>query len=599
MSSVDRTRSGIIIPRHGTRADSIIWSPASTPSQRPRHPRYNTSASSPVGTFARGTRPETITALEDGNEEMFSRVRRRLYESRQPADQQQPTLSPRLPLPAQSIQDVFDLRERLEGLRNMRNPAAWTLPPLAERAVRVPMIPGSSTPFLPAMFASNSGNQDAHQVQSVHEVTTSSGDWEQHAGRAIAPPVVSTHPTSRRNYSPYRPLISLPTQPQPPPSVESIVAGVAGVRLADAASLIGPPPSSDRVFHPMESTARARQKRQLQHQHVQRRDSLPRIGASSTRGVDEAAAGTVRSTPEAITRIMAGFSPNYRGNINIERNRSAAIPEHENCSLFILGLPPNLTTRQLLAGIRGFGRIYATHINRPEPSRGHMTCAAKIIFFEREPAARFHAAHSPENGGFVVGGMRARVLWNRIRTAAQPAGPPVSVVQGPSWCPYQQQQQQQQQSPSGSGFGNAAASAAVARAGRHRSRVLLIYGPSSFVNYHSLTAYFQSKLEFQIDEVFPLAVSSGPDDGVLLEYRFGSFRCQAEAAKMALTREYPDTVKVWFGEDPCDALSSPASAPRPTATLGLTSIMEEDEPRQEGAADGLALAPVRFGPNDI
>ncbi|EJT79370.1 hypothetical protein GGTG_04454 [Gaeumannomyces tritici R3-111a-1] len=46
------------------------------------------------------------------------------------------------------------------------------------------------------------------------------------------------------------------------------------------------------------------------------------------------------------------------------RNRSAATPEHENCSLFIRGLPAGLTTRQLLAGIHGVGRVYATHSNR-------------------------------------------------------------------------------------------------------------------------------------------------------------------------------------------------------------------------------------------
>ena len=36
---------------------------------------------------------------------------------------------------------------------------------------------------------------------------------------------------------------------------------------------------------------------------------------------------------------MAGFSPNYRGNINLASNRSANIPEDQNCSVFIQGLP--------------------------------------------------------------------------------------------------------------------------------------------------------------------------------------------------------------------------------------------------------------------
>ena len=37
-----------------------------------------------------------------------------------------------------------------------------------------------------------------------------------------------------------------------------------------------------------------------------------------------------------------------------------------------------------------------------------------------------------------------------------------------------------------------------------------------------------------------------------VEYRFGSYRCQAEAAKIALGRERPPEVRrVEFGEDPC------------------------------------------------
>ncbi|KAL8367074.1 hypothetical protein RB595_007984 [Gaeumannomyces hyphopodioides] len=599
MSSVDRTGPGTF-NRQGMRADSI-WSMAETPSQWPRRRRYEPpmaasglaqhvgGLSSPAGTSGlssfptRVNTPETIATLEGGDEQAFSRASRRLY----PYRQQQPTPSSVLSSPELSLQDAIDLQERLrrlQDLRSMGNAAALTLPPLAKQAVRLPTGPGSSTPFSPAMFAPSGGGQAARQFRPVHGAT-SSEYMEQRAGRAVAPGVGTRPAMSSQNYPIYHQLASPAVQA--PPSIQSIVSGVTGLRLADPG--LGSPPSSDRVFHPMESTARALQERQ----HFPRQGGLARATVGGTEGVvDEAASGAVRSTPVAITRIMAGFSPNYRGNINIDRNRSAAIPEHENCSLFILGLPADLTTHQLLAGIRGVGRVYATHINRPEPSRGHMTCAAKVIFFDREPAARFHAMCSPENGGFVVGSMRARVLWNRIRTAAQPTGPPVSAL-GP-W-PYDQQQQQPSGPDFGVSFGNTAASTAVARAGRHRSRVLLIYGPSRFVNFDSLTAYFRSKLEFQVDEVLTLAVSSpgGPDDGVLLEYRFGSFRCQAEAAKMALTREYPDTVKVWFGEDPCDAL--PPSSPRAAA---LSAVMEEDETRESD--DSPSLAPPPFGgPNDF
>ncbi|TLD25004.1 hypothetical protein PspLS_05904 [Pyricularia sp. CBS 133598] len=237
-----------------------------------------------------------------------------------------------------------------------------------------------------------------------------------------------------------------------------------------------------------------------------------------------------QSSNKAIHNIMNGFSPNYQGDTSLANNRSANIPESESCSLFILGLPPTLTTTQLLGAIRNTGRVWASHINLPEPSRGHTTCAAKVIFFERAAAQRFYAAHQPQNGGFVTdpfsGLPPARVLWNRIRSAEV----------GPS-------------SATGGGGGGGGPGS-----GGNKSRVLLIYGPRRLVNEPSLTAYFASKMEFQIDRAFELASCVDPATGqvmVLFEYRFGSFRCQAEAAKMSLSREFKDEIKVWYGDDPC------------------------------------------------
>jgi hypothetical protein len=93
--------------------------------------------------------------------------------------------------------------------------------------------------------------------------------------------------------------------------------------------------------------------------------------------------------PETHALLLKGFSPNYRGDPNLTRNQSAAIPTDANCSLFLVGLAPNLTTHELLAGIRGVGRVYATHINPPDPGRGHVLSAAKVVFFERGSAGSF------------------------------------------------------------------------------------------------------------------------------------------------------------------------------------------------------------------
>ncbi|KAK4161003.1 hypothetical protein QBC43DRAFT_244245 [Cladorrhinum sp. PSN259] len=200
---------------------------------------------------------------------------------------------------------------------------------------------------------------------------------------------------------------------------------------------------------------------------------------------------------EAYDLMIKGFSPNYKGNPDLERNRSAQISEAENCSLFLVGLPPNLTTTSLLAGIRNMGRIYATHINPPEPEKGHDLSAAKLVFFERADAERFYNLANGTQAGFTLPGFpyhRARVTWNRIRSAeVDPAGT--------------------------------------------KSRVLLISGPPEIVNEAHLRAYFDEKLIYQLDLIVHHGMNQA-NTRALIEFRFGSYRCQSEAARMALVREF-------------------------------------------------------------
>ncbi|KAH6856387.1 hypothetical protein B0I37DRAFT_74682 [Chaetomium sp. MPI-CAGE-AT-0009] len=204
--------------------------------------------------------------------------------------------------------------------------------------------------------------------------------------------------------------------------------------------------------------------------------------------------------------LLRGFSPNYRGDPALARNQSAAISAEENCSLFLVGLAPDLTTNDLLSNIRSTGRVYATHINPPDPARGHAYSAAKIIFFERAAAEHFYATYSTT--GYATRRhphLRARVRWNRVRSGEVDIG--------------------------GS-----------------RSRVLLVSGPRAVADEAFLRAYLDTKLTYQTDAVIYRGAS---DDGarVLLEFRFGSYRCQAEAARMALMREFRDVgVVCVYGE---------------------------------------------------
>ncbi|KAK3294610.1 uncharacterized protein B0H64DRAFT_401116 [Chaetomium fimeti] len=101
-------------------------------------------------------------------------------------------------------------------------------------------------------------------------------------------------------------------------------------------------------------------------------------------------AKSLASTQQEVhSLLLRGFSPNYRGDPALTRNQSALIPAEANCSLFLVGLAPDLTTNELLSNVHGIGRVYATHINPPDPARGHANSAAKLVFFERAAAGTY------------------------------------------------------------------------------------------------------------------------------------------------------------------------------------------------------------------
>ncbi|KAG7287683.1 hypothetical protein NEMBOFW57_007196 [Staphylotrichum longicolle] len=249
------------------------------------------------------------------------------------------------------------------------------------------------------------------------------------------------------------------------------------------------------------------------------------------------AAAQPQTQHEAHALLLKGFSPNYRGDPDVARNQSAAIPVEANCSLFLVGLAPDLTTRELLSGIRGVGRVYATHINPPAPKRGHVFSAAKVVFFERAGAELFYGLYAatgyatPRNPH-----LHARVSWNRVRSAEVDkggrrsrvlliSGPPRIVNQGflSSYLDTKMVYQVDEVVHRG--------------VSEDRNRVLLISGPPRIVNQGFLSSYLDTKMVYQVDEVVHRGVSEDRNR-VLLEFRFGSFRCQAEAARMALMREF-------------------------------------------------------------
>jgi hypothetical protein len=203
------------------------------------------------------------------------------------------------------------------------------------------------------------------------------------------------------------------------------------------------------------------------------------------------------------------FSGNYKGEHTIRNASAMNLSPEENCALWLTNLPPDVTHRQLLAQIRNVGRIWCTVINEPDYER-HDTAAAKVVFFTPGPAQILLSKSLTQ--GLQVGSHAVRVTHNRVKYGEQP-------VVGAA------------------------------------SRVLIITGKSSFVNAESLTEFFKERFVFEIDEITTLIIRGEAENGgrSVIEYRFGSFRCQAQMGKMALEKDRPQGFeKVEFGEDPCE-----------------------------------------------
>ncbi|KUI56479.1 hypothetical protein VP1G_03836 [Cytospora mali] len=225
--------------------------------------------------------------------------------------------------------------------------------------------------------------------------------------------------------------------------------------------------------------------------------------------------------PDAVNRPLTeaeiafrrehGISNNYRGDTANPLNRSADIPDEENCSLFVTNLPPKCTYKDLLGAIARHrpGRVYSSFISPPDTSTdpslpSHRTCAAKIIFYTPAETQRFI---SVVDAGFLnIQGYVARVRHNRCKTAAQPA-----ILSQTSRC-------------------------------------LVISGPQAIVDEMKLRALFDKHFRYETEEVILRQEGNGLR---WLEWRFASYRAQAGSAIKLLPAEYGSTVTVKYARDPC------------------------------------------------
>lgn len=135
----------------------------------------------------------------------------------------------------------------------------------------------------------------------------------------------------------------------------------------------------------------------------------------------------------------------------------------------------------------------------------HHTAAAKVVFFTPKAAQRLLTESWTKT--VVIRGYRVRASHNRIKYGR-------NVVAG------------------------------------NASRVLIITGKQEFVNADNLRSWFKERFVFQEDAVIELIKAAGR---AVCEFRFGSYRCQAQMGKMALKKDLPAGFeKVEFADDPCE-----------------------------------------------
>ncbi|KAI1780827.1 hypothetical protein F4818DRAFT_436023 [Hypoxylon cercidicola] len=196
---------------------------------------------------------------------------------------------------------------------------------------------------------------------------------------------------------------------------------------------------------------------------------------------------------------------NYRGDPDLPTNRGDHVPEQLNTSIWITGLPKDITMSQLLDFIAAYkpGRVRSIVIN--EPTATNPTSAATISFFRRAAAETLF--HIIQEEKMIIGGMIPRVRWNRNRVMEDMT---------------------------------------------NASRVLLIGGEPQVVNAEALDRLFHKKFVWQTDVVIDHGITDSETGPIArVEYRFGSFRSQAQFAKKCLKKELEGFAYAEYGADPC------------------------------------------------
>ncbi|KAI1277329.1 hypothetical protein F5Y07DRAFT_398584 [Xylaria sp. FL0933] len=188
-------------------------------------------------------------------------------------------------------------------------------------------------------------------------------------------------------------------------------------------------------------------------------------------------------------------SSNYRGDLRNPRNRSANVPDTENCATWWTNLPPNCTYQMLFDSMRNVGAVSHAIINPPVGVHG--TSAAKVEFFDRASVDRLmeQTKNGHIRGHIRVGGRIPYIIMNRIKVAAHSRAVPNH--QGIKGC---------------------------------GSRVLQVYGDPQIVRQGILEALLSAGPHKVIYGLEGAHTFTRPDGVQCVELRFASYTVQAARA---------------------------------------------------------------------
>lgn len=147
----------------------------------------------------------------------------------------------------------------------------------------------------------------------------------------------------------------------------------------------------NRGFRPTDAALERNAGREPQRNPVSRaqlsmnwRQPTPAIGTTPPRFRARVGDVTDTAVVQEDSFQLRSMPSNYRGNPTVASNHSAAIPDAENTSLWVTGLPRECSTySNLLDLLNGRGKILATSIAAPSDFHG---AAATVTFFRHVDA---------------------------------------------------------------------------------------------------------------------------------------------------------------------------------------------------------------------